>query len=1094
MDCKTALTCLVPSHFDAIQETRKTFDPAYSRWMPHFNIGCFPFYSPSEYLSQLPVIQEVCSTYSPIPITLSRLSTFPASRNSQGTVYLEVDHEANKINELYTELMTKLGMTNKSNFYPHVTVARFSNQGELEAVRQSMVDNGYCESGSDTVFPPMEFTLEGLDLIIRSEQSAFETRYFFPFGSSEYRCTAPKSSNFAAQVSTFGSYHVFKISTEKVQEVHNKVCNILVIDNSGSMGSATAQAISTIGKGMLNLPVDLIPGKLVLFDSKTSVYDISSADQLSRIALPRQGMTDITGAIKQAISQVLLHSKTTEGSHYVLTFLSDGAHTSGSALTERDIATMRTELDARGILLSIIVVGISDNDTRLGMQIKTGLETVPLHTLNSVYYAKGFAEMNSVIGILTRGCSESLGAGVSTDIAVEGGVLVENNGSSSKTYMSSEHTIVVKATSECPRLFINGEMVELTNKDIDEHDVEAFVTYVLPKLSQMKVAHSQTHIDVQLRMLEEFIDIAQDLLTRCKSEPVELGSGKLSSQARLKMLKEMRRSQVLFQQERNQLLQLKANVSNNSAQQADYLTGFNRKFAGKAVIRSDMVSVSLREVLDDIEGIRDKLIQALESTPDGEETSLLSLNTSKEQLQEWLTFDRSQFTDIYSLLVYFGFSCYPVEFEHNNAVQMDPFQTSCKYIEPYMMDTSSLMLANQIKHSVKSPSGRIITDGLILIDSPASLLLKGTHIYKYLCSVILCRDLYMYHPRMTFSVHAHALKRAIQEFYETKSTAYLNLALKIANSFEMTGEKNSELFTHWWDNWNTITQSAEDNCSHPIQLLMLMCRSDMVSERPVTRENSRVPLFNLLNEVLARKIRIILARYEDPQAKAMDRMQELFGINESNSPTPDPDAMKPEPTLISVRESCTPWADIANLSVLKNAFNADSIEEFVQRELLPYVIMFEFALLRHLPLEELSRRLLETKLELSTEVATTMFVQAVLHHTNQTRLRINEKDVFDPETFKDLIRDMRMAVYFDLHKIKKEEYLRRLGDVTYAEALTADITLFDAMTGTHTHGLTKDRFRAMLEATNGQGEKYSLFLRKSNSSVSYRCVKGRKFT
>jgi len=52
-----------------------------------------------------------------------------------------------------------------------------------------------------------------------------------------------------------------------------------------------------------------------------------------------------------------------------------------------------------------------------------------------------------------------------------------------------------------------------------------------------------------------------------------------------------------------------------------------------------------------------------------------------------------------------------------------------------------------------------MTDGLILI-SPlcpeATKLLFRSYIYQYLCSVNLCRDLYMYHPKMTFSMHAHS--------------------------------------------------------------------------------------------------------------------------------------------------------------------------------------------------------------------------------------------------------------------------------------------------------------------------------------------------
>ena len=116
------------------------------------------------------------------------------------------------------------------------------------------------------------------------------------------------------------------------------------------------------------------------------------------------------------------------------------------------------------------------------------------------------------------------------------------------------------------------------------------------------------------------------------------------------------------------------------------------------------------------------------------------------------------------------------------------------------------------------------------------------------------------------------------------------------------------------------------------------------------------------------------------------------------------------------------------------------------------------------------------------QVATSMFLQAILHHTSQKRLDINLKSVLDSGTLQDLIVDLRMVVYCQLCKVKKDKWLSIIGDVTYQQALNSDVNVFTMMIGTHTHGHSKDQFWGMLKAAMHDSDKLSVFQKRSNAT------------
>ena len=112
-------------------------------------------------------------------------------------------------------------------------------------------------------------------------------------------------------------------------------------------------------------------------------------------------------------------------------------------------------------------------------------------------------------------------------------------------------------------------------------------------------------------------------------------------------------------------------------------------------------------------------------------------------------------------------------------------------------------------------------------------------------------------------MHAHGLIKTIEDFSQNKSSRYLDFAVKILYSirkywadYAVTGE-NVELFKHWWDKWGSITHA--DGCNHPVQMLLMLGAYDLTQLGLKFEEHDIMgPLINLLNETLARKIRIKL--------------------------------------------------------------------------------------------------------------------------------------------------------------------------------------------------------------------------------------------
>ena len=91
---------------------------------------------------------------------------------------------------------------------------------------------------------------------------------------------------------------------------------------------------------------------------------------------------------------------------------------------------MRKTLDVTETRMAVIVVGIANNDTSLGMKVKAGLENVTINSLESVYFARNASEMRPVLDQRVAGCAQGFAGGRSVDFRLSRGHFMETLGTS----------------------------------------------------------------------------------------------------------------------------------------------------------------------------------------------------------------------------------------------------------------------------------------------------------------------------------------------------------------------------------------------------------------------------------------------------------------------------------------------------------------------------------------------------------------------------------------------------------------------------------------------------------------------------------------
>ncbi len=924
------------------------------------------------------------------------------------------------------------------------------------------------------------------------------------------------SELFNVTYSNLSEYNVYTVNVNNFVQTEKKIRYFFVIDNSGSMGSYTQLATKVIiqgliGNGTSNEFLKLLPSTIIEFHGSAQILssNICSSEDLNSLSFRQQGSTNITDAIIKVSVEILKH---VDDAHNFLIFLSDGQHTDGPF--PESFKNYGDAIKNKNIKLSVAIVGISNCNNSVGMLIKRDLENTEMVGMENIYYATFHPEMEKVVNSLTDTIKTNLNSSVSVKIDLP-------DGSVFKGLIFKSLSLAAKCISNV--IMINNYIYVAEKVPVSLDVINNVFEYYVPKLAKLRLVDGLPAIQNKIKELECLILAFEDIINiECSSTIDDIGIKNLSTIERLAIFRKIKGYVSETAHLRNQLQELSINLSNDSKSQAEYLNGNSRKFSAKAIKKSGVINKSFDEVISDFRMKRVTLKIAIDDEIDSinfdtVDRSFITLQSAIEHFNDW-DFDLNV-TSIYEMLISYTFIGVPVKFVNNNACQMDPFQTKCLLIEPYVIDSSTIYLANQVNREFRTLDGNNIDDILILVDPScpkSSLSAMKTNLYEYHCSVSLCKDLYMYNYNMTFSIHAHGLIQCLTKVNHWS----VNLALHILYSIKKFGiaNKYQELFNHWWE-WGGITQSEEDGCNHPAQLPILI----LFFCKDIDKSKCLIPYKNLISEYLSREFKKILKSTMTITTKdtAIKDLQIFFGIDKSNCPFPNEDVLISEPPLEVILEQCQKWSNIAVDSKLSGRY--PDIQKFINEQLLPVTRAFELAFLvsqDDLFIQQIESRksipstmyenyttqlnkfnnigqylgylkqgpedhILEDHIPEDSQIREgiylNLFCQSLYYHTSDDRKKL--LDFEDDESLEDIIVKLRVSIYFDGCKIKKEEYDRIIGNITYKDALSSDVASFTAMINGHTHGGTKKHFWALLEASKQNVEKKEVFLSKSNKSV-----------
>jgi Mg-chelatase subunit ChlD/2'-5' RNA ligase len=1006
LDTCCALTVVLPP-FPVVQRLREKYDPAYSRWPGHFNVDCFPFYGGDKHAALLPLIQSVAAKLRPFTIRLASVACF---EGKNGVMYAAVEDVDGGATQLHAKLMAEFPQLNTTRaFQPHVTLGRFTNSADMKSTAQAL----------NLVWEPIVFEVTCLSLITRPRDGAFVVAYEFPLGGDAWRqvtrgnlsdCTgttvmaaaptglaglnpstcvgvavkAPATGFGAAEGACVGTIAPallqssaataatatatgFRLGLHWVCRIKpaaaapaaykKRMMNVIVVDNSASMGNLAKAAIETIGHGMYQFgdAVDSVPGIVIAFSQKAEVLSncVRDAHDVARLMLPPQHNTNITAGVRAAVEEIVAAAPPLD-THIVMTLLSDGAHNEGPPITDDMLARWRMEL--RGWAITVIVVGVgATSDTSLGMKIKTGLETVAPPGLNSIYYTRSAYAMKEVLAQLQHGLKEHVAGGAALHVRCATHTFMDTGTNSATPYVEGDDmgaTVILKSADvvAMPPLFTlasSGEMVPFTQMEIDPTLLTQALDVQVQRLSQLRVARGAVVIRSDLDELKTLIQACTAAITAtARSEETSSAWASLTSKRRTAALKAYRRTECSFREHLNRLEELRCGVANDSSQQAAFLTGMQRKYGAKAVRRAAVVDTAIGDVLgriaDTVRLFEDLDVEAtgaattaVSTTLASVDTSFMSLNTPKEQLQEWRTVDPTTCTEPYEVLVAYGMCGFPVRMLQTAAAQMDPWQTACLDVEPYLVDTGSLLLANQTGQVIMGPTRQPVQDAIVVVFpecETASRAAVRSVVNEYLCSVAVCRDLYMFNPSMILAMHGHVFLTAVRKCVSADfSSAYLHLALQLLYSMRVVhgGGVFNTLLRHWLQDWGGLTTSKQDDCKHPLQAIvglatatyipaaaaasacagggkeggdvLVASSSDWDVAAASASSMGATPLLTLLCEVVSRRCRGVV---RGANVNPYEVLGAMYGINADNSPTATADPMATEPPEDVVRRKC----------------------------------------------------------------------------------------------------------------------------------------------------------------------------------------------
>lgn len=374
-----------------------------------------------------------------------------------------------------------------------------------------------------------------------------------------------------------------------------------VLDNSGSMGRNTHHAKECFAElvALANAPCSL-----VAFESKAVSLGESfrTVDQMRAAPLPRQGGTNITAGLENAVEIIQRCEREHEGkerTHHILVLLSDGQHTVGTRPEQR-LPGLGVELHAAlpELRLSVVVVGVTGNsNTSMGMLLKQTLETVALPSLEPIYFANTPALMDEALRNMHEGFATLRGSLV--NVAAPGGCrfvrAVGEEGVSSLDVLAEAHERALLCLGEAPpgELLVDGVLVPCAppSPDAADFDTELAASALQGLVDAVRVRRVAIGAEGVRPALQQLRSWAASLEERAAKQRAACGAAtlhlaKATPGARLAQHKAMKRATLGARELLNQLADIDAHSANDSASQAAFLTGAGSKFAGKALRRA----------------------------------------------------------------------------------------------------------------------------------------------------------------------------------------------------------------------------------------------------------------------------------------------------------------------------------------------------------------------------------------------------------------------------------------------------------------------------------------------------------------------------
>jgi len=405
-----------------------------------------------------------------------------------------------------------------------------------------------------------------------------------------------------------------------------------VLDNSGSMGQNTERA-----RQCFSQLVDVANGdcSLTVFshEAVTLGEAFASPAAMCAVRLPPQGRTNISDGVARAVEIITRceQAEQTPGrTHHVLVLLSDGAHNSGPH-PEQCLPAMGARLReaAPSLRLSVAVVGVTgSSNTSMGMLLKQSLETVAIPSLEPIYFAPSPGDMATVLdqmhtglaalrGGLVRIAANSVSQSTSGLVAVVGEAPAPHLNVIAK---ETEYAFMWTGSSAPPAVLVDGAFVRClppNEQDFDSELVSAALQDLMDVVRLRRVASGAESVQRALQQLSSWIESLEARLLdeNAKGDFGGLRFAKAGPSSRVTQHKAAIRVLHGAKELRNQLADIEALRTNDSASQAAFLTGARSKYGAKALRRAaahgNEAGNELQSTLADVERVSGKMRAAL---------------------------------------------------------------------------------------------------------------------------------------------------------------------------------------------------------------------------------------------------------------------------------------------------------------------------------------------------------------------------------------------------------------------------------------------------------------------------------------------------